>query len=162
VAGISKHNGSNIAGVRSITLLELDGVSTTADGLKIPIPIDGEISANLTVAAGSQHPIFIMESQATLRSQQTETAAGRQFQSTLVCFTPATRQAATETLKLLHAQHLLVLMTDENGQQRLMGNDEQRVTMQANEVQIEGRNGYEITLTFNSSSPVPWYSGVLS
>lgn len=157
--GISKHNSSNIGGLKSLQILELSGVSTNSDGLKIPMVINGEVAENITVSAASQHAIYIMESQGTLRIDSAEQSAGFLYTVRLVFFIPATRLTATALLDDLKRKHCVALATDENGNIRLLGNDQERIEIDYKEANIQNRNGYEVTVTCSSAGVIPFFTG---
>ena len=160
MAAIEKQTGIDLGGAKLLRLFSLAGATALSNGNKIPNAYNAVISDDIT--PGNVDEIYFMENTGNLETDISTGENGYFYTAKFSAFIPKTN-ATSLAAAIDHAgKKTIALVTDENGNVRLLGNDSEEIAISFKETNMPGVNGYNITIAFVSRSPVPYFNGGLS
>lgn len=160
MAAIEKQTGTNLGGVKLLRLFSLAGATALSNGNKIPNAYSAVISDDIT--PGTVDEIYFMENTGNLEVDLPSSGNGFSATAKFTAFIPKTNAASLAAATEHAGRKTIALVTDENDNVRLLGNDTEDIAISLKETNMPGVNGYNITIAFVSRSPVPYFTGGLS
>jgi len=157
---ITRHDGKNRGSLKSIKAIALTGVTDTG------LVVNEEITSAITIT-GDWSEVEFLPGEASWQEQVEDSPAGPIYRYVIQCQLNKDRKTVTAALRALAEKKLIVQAADMNdGQIRLLGekNALNKSGADLRYGQIKelrtGRNSYDITITFASGNPAPYYSPV--
>uniref|UniRef100_UPI00404802C8 hypothetical protein n=1 Tax=Roseivirga sp. TaxID=1964215 RepID=UPI00404802C8 len=160
MGSITKQTGINLGGVVLLRLFDLANATALSNGNKIPYTIAETIEDDITVSPVDS--IYIMENTGTLNVSSKVDTQGITYTARMNAFIPKTNNESLSAIHNHAMKNSIALITDENSDVRLLGNDKEKITITIEETNQPGVNGYNLTIGFVSRSPIPYFTGSLS
>lgn len=149
---ITKHQGKNHGRIKNLYLILKSAVTD------IPLPSGLEISSDLT--AGDFTKVQFLHGSGDWTETKSDSPQGSAYAFSAVVAINRDKKATTEALQGFDGKELIALMEDNNGEIRMLGDEEYHVRM--NWTLTKSNNLYALTMTCEMDHPAYYYTGVFS